>query len=110
MVLRTDDATVELITRQESEDVLKIRGGRQRLETFLQLLEAKIALLAEKDHLLDYVVLALSDELYRRCKVVDYFEKGKGGVYRDLRRAGRGDAKQGRDSDSSRFYNAGFRG
>jgi hypothetical protein len=87
MVLRTDDATVELITRQESEDVLKIRGGRQRFETFLQLLEAKIALLAGKDHPLDYVVLALSDELYRRCKVVDYFEKGKGGVHRDLRRA-----------------------
>ena len=50
MVMRTDDATVELITRQESEDVLKIRGGRQRFETFLQLLEAKIALLAGKDH------------------------------------------------------------
>ena len=87
MALRTDDATVELITRQESEDVLKIRSGRQRFETFLELIADKIVRLTGRDHPLDYVVLALSDDLYRRCKVADYFEKGKGGVHRDLRRA-----------------------
>jgi len=87
MALRTADATVELITRQESEDVLKIRAGRQRFETFLELIADKVGRLTGRDHPLDYVVLALSDDLYRRCKVVDYFEKGKGGVHRDLRRA-----------------------
>ena len=87
MALRTDDSTVELITRQESEDILKIRNGRQRFESFLATLEDKVRLLAGRDHPLDYVVLALSADLYRRCKVVDYFEKGKGPVHRDLRRA-----------------------
>ena len=44
-------------------------------------------LLTQKDHPLDYVVFALSTDLYQRCRVVDYVEKGVGHVHRDLRRA-----------------------
>jgi hypothetical protein len=87
MALRTDEAVTELITRQESEQILKIKGRRQRFEMFLGTLEDKVRLLSGRDHPLDYVVVALSDELYRACRVVDYFEKGIGSVHRDLRRA-----------------------
>ena len=87
MTLRTDDASTELITRNESEDVLRIKNRRQRFEAFLALLDEKLRLLSGRDHPLDYVVLALSDELYTACRTVDYFEKGLGKVHRDLRRA-----------------------
>jgi hypothetical protein len=87
MALRTDDRTVELLTRHESDDVLQIRNRRQRFEHLLQLLDSKLGLLKGRDHPLDYVVLALSDELYRGCRVADYVEKGLGMVHRDLRRA-----------------------
>jgi len=87
MALRTDEAVTELITRQESEQILKIKGRRQRFEMVLGTLEDKVRLLSGRDHPLDYVVVALSDELYRACRVVDYFEKGIGSVHRDLRRA-----------------------
>jgi hypothetical protein len=87
MALRTDEATVELITRHESDGVLKITKRRQRFELLLQLLDDKLGLLKGRDHPLDYVVLALSDELHRGCRVADYVEKGLGKVHRDLRRA-----------------------
>lgn len=44
-------------------------------------------LLTQKDHPLDYIVLALPTDLYQRCRAVDYVEKGVGHVHRDLRRA-----------------------
>lgn len=87
MVLRTDEAVTELVTRQESEQILRLTRKRQRFEDFLNLLEEKIRVLSGRDHPLDYVVVALSDELYRACRTVDYFEKGRGQIHRDLRRA-----------------------
>jgi hypothetical protein len=44
-------------------------------------------LLTQRDHPLDYVVLALPQDLFRRCRAVDYKVKGAGTVHRDLRRA-----------------------
>lgn len=50
------------------------------------LLDRKLEVLTQKDHPLDYVVLVLTEELYRKCRVVDYREKGSS-IHRDLRRA-----------------------
>ncbi|MEK6279363.1 MAG: hypothetical protein AABN95_03340 [Acidobacteriota bacterium] len=83
----TDSKIVEPITRQESLDILSIRRSRLRFETLLELLEDKLRLLNRKDHPLDYTFLVLSKELYKECRVTDYFEKGLGPVHRDLRRA-----------------------
>ncbi len=85
--LRTDDTLVELITHHESQQVLNIRRSRERFETMLSLLRAKMQILTQKDHPLDYVVLVLPHDLVRRCRVTDYLEKGTGRVHRDLRRA-----------------------
>ena len=85
--LRTDSNLVELITRHESTQIVGIRNRRQRFEAMVGLLESKLDLLTRKDHPLDYVALVLSPELYRKCRVADYYEKGIGEVHRDLRRA-----------------------
>jgi hypothetical protein len=85
--LRTDAALVELITRQESLQVLGIKNSHERLETILDLLGRKMEILTQKDHPLDYIVLALSQDLYRKCHVANYTVKGVGRVHRDLRLA-----------------------
>jgi len=92
--LRTDDALVEPITRQERRDILSIRQGRDRFEVILGLLDQKLEILTQRDHPLDYIVLALPDDLYRRCRSVDYFQKGIGSIHRDLRRAFKAHAMQ----------------
>jgi hypothetical protein len=84
--LRINEATVELITRQESQDILAIRGQRTAFEQLLELLDNKLRLLCGRDHPLDYVVVALSEELYKKCRVADYHDKGQT-VHRDLHRA-----------------------
>ncbi len=85
--LQTDSNLVESITRRESNDILDIRNQRQRFETMVALLESKLDLLTRKDYPLDYIVLVLPQDLYKRCRVTDYFEKGLGKVHRDLRRS-----------------------
>lgn len=85
--LRTDDALVEYISRSESITIDGIKNGRERFEAMLALLRGKMELLTQRDYPLDYVVLALPPDLLKRCRVVDYTEKGVGKVHRDLRRA-----------------------
>lgn len=85
--LRTDDRIVELITRHESNELLGTRNSRKRFELMLAILHTKMRLLVERDHPLDYVVVVLPEDLYRKCRVANYTEKGMGLVHRDLRRA-----------------------
>jgi hypothetical protein len=85
--LLMDSNAVAQITRQESLQILGIRTERERFEAMLGLLQAKMELLTQKDHPLDYVVLVLPKDLYKECRVTDYYEKGVGDVHRDLRRA-----------------------
>lgn len=85
--LRTDDALVEYISRSESIAIDGIKNGRERFEAMLALLRGKMELLTQRDYPLDYVVLALPPNLLKRCRVVDYTERGVGKVHRDLRRA-----------------------
>lgn len=85
--LKTDANLVEQITRNESNEILGIKRQKDRFEAMEALLYSKLDLLTRKDYPLDYIVLVLPEDLYKRCRVTDYFEKGKGGVHRDLRRA-----------------------
>lgn len=82
-----DQKLVELISRSEHQDILAIKRSRERFETLLLLLELKLRLLTQRDHPLDYIVLALPTDVYQRCRAVDYVEKGVGHVHRDLRRS-----------------------
>lgn len=85
--LLMDDKIVEPITRNESNDILGIKDDKVRFETLLKLLDDKLRILTQKDHPLDYIFLVLTKELYKGCRVADYWEKGMGEVHRDLRRA-----------------------
>jgi hypothetical protein len=85
--LRFNQALVEPITRQESQDITRIRASRERFEQLLALSTAKLKILTQRDHPLDYVVFALPEDLYKQCRVANYVERGKGPVHRDLRRA-----------------------
>jgi hypothetical protein len=85
--LRIEDKLTELISRQESEGILGLKRSRERFENLLQLLQQKMIVLTQRDYPLDYVVLVLSPELYKKCRTTDYFEKGKGRIHRDLRLA-----------------------
>lgn len=85
--LRMDDKLIEQVSRQESQQILGIKRSRDRFETMLQLLQQKMMVLTQRDYPLDYVVLVLPDDLFRKCRVTDYREKGKEPIHRDLRRA-----------------------
>lgn len=85
--LRMDNRIVELITQHESNEILGTRNGRKRFDLMLSLLQTKMRLLVQRDHPLDYVAVVLPEDLYRKCRVANYTEKGLGLVHRDLRRA-----------------------
>lgn len=82
-----DPNLVEPISRSEHQEILSIKRGRDRFEKLLLYLELKLRLLTQRDHPLDYIVLALPTDLYQRCRAVDYVEKGLGHVHKDLRRS-----------------------
>lgn len=73
--------------QQDISSLLDMRGSRQRFEALLLLLEEKLDLLSKKDQSPQYIVVALPDSIYKRCRVVDYRDKTLGAVHRDLRRA-----------------------
>lgn len=75
------------LTRAEVDDVLKVRNGRERFEEALLLLERKLAFLSRKDQAPGYVVVALPDKVFERCRVGEYRDRHLGAVHRDLRRA-----------------------
>lgn len=77
----------EVIRQHEYDQIIGVRGKRQKFETLLSVLEQKMYLITERDHPLDYVVLALPDELFKKCRSVEYSETGVGTVYRNLRRS-----------------------
>jgi len=71
----------------EITDLLNIRRSRHRFETLLSILDQKLNALSKKDQPPQYVVIALPDEVYRKCRVTNYRDKELGGIHRDLRRA-----------------------
>jgi len=77
----------EIIRQHEYDQILGVRGKRQKFETLLNVLDQKMHLITERDHPLDYIVLALPDELFQKCRSVEYSETGVGTIYRNLRRS-----------------------
>lgn len=73
--------------QNEINDLLDIRRSRERFETLLVVLEQKLNSLSKKDQAPQYVVVALPDSIYRKCRVVNYRDKHLGHIHRDLRRA-----------------------
>lgn len=82
-----DDGWVSQITQSEMEQALSPRNRRDRFDQVLGMLDHKMNILARKDHPPRYIIVALPDEIYRKCRVVDFLETGRGEVHRDLRRA-----------------------
>ncbi len=87
MTLRTPESLHEKLTQAELREVLEIRGGKERFLAGLELLKAKLRVLTERDHPLDYVAVVIPPEMRKRCGVADYHERGVGPMHRDLRRA-----------------------
>jgi len=85
-LLFDDDWNAQLF-HNELDDLLDQRGPRQRFESALALLDSKLDILARKDQVPEYVIVALPDPLYRKCRVADYKDLVMGDVHRDLRRA-----------------------
>src|SRR5262249_31077229 len=79
--LRMDNSLVEAITRKESLDVLNIRNSRERFEAMLGMLVSKMDLLTRKDYPLDYVAVVIPNDLYDKCRAVDFKVKGVGEVH-----------------------------
>jgi hypothetical protein len=84
--LRLDDDLVERITIREMDTLLAITKTRDRFERAPQLLDEKLALLHDRDHPLDCVIIVIPEELYRACRSIRYRQKRQL-VERDLRRA-----------------------
>jgi hypothetical protein len=78
MTLRTPESLHEKLTQAELREVLEIRGGKERFLAGLELLKAKLRVLTERDHPLDYVAVVIPPELRKRCGVADYHERGVG--------------------------------
>lgn len=77
----------EIIRQHEYDLILGERKKRQKFETLLGMLQQKMNLITGRDHPLDYIVVALPDELFKKCRSVEYTETGVGRVYRNLRRS-----------------------
>jgi len=82
-----DDAWIGQLNRSEIEDVLKIKSERERFEAAVKLLESKLNFLSRKDQPPEYVVVALPEQLSKKCRVADYKDTELGDIHMDLRRA-----------------------
>ncbi len=85
--LEFDDSWNAQLFNQEIENLLDTKRSRLRFESLLLLLEQKLDSLTKKDQPPDYVVVALPDVLYNKCRVVNFKDRSLGEVHRDLRRA-----------------------
>ena len=85
--LELDEQWHGQLYQNEIERVLQIRRSRDRFESILGLLEEKLRLLSQRDQAPEYIVVAIPDELYRKCRVTNYNDQQFGDVHRDLRRA-----------------------
>lgn len=82
-----DDAWNADIDQAELRQLLDIKSPQERFEAAVRLFDARLRQLSERDSTPDYVVIALSDEIVRRCGTADYTTAKSGAVHRDLRRA-----------------------
>jgi hypothetical protein len=85
--LRFDARMIEPITRSEMKEIDDIKSGRERFEKLVKYVDSKLDVITRRDHPLDYIIFALPEILYSRCRSTEYMEKKVGMVHRDLRRA-----------------------
>ena len=83
--LNFSDKTSQRLTVNELREVTETKKSRDRFESALTLLDEKLRVLTGRDVPLDYVMVVIPDDLYRRARATDY--KDGGPVHRDLRRA-----------------------
>lgn len=83
--LQFSDKTTQTLTTNELSEVTDIKRSRDRFESALGLLDEKFRITTGRDAPLDYVMMVIPDELYRRARATDYRDGGP--VHRDLRRA-----------------------
>jgi hypothetical protein len=81
------DSWTEELGQAELRQALGTPSQKDRFEALLSLLDSKLRMLAERDSPPEYVVIAMSDEIVRRCGTADYTTAEHGKVHRDLRRA-----------------------
>ncbi len=84
--LRMDENLFEAITRKETLEVLNIKSHKDRFERLLGILQTKLELLTQRDYPLDYIVFVPPNDVFRKCRVLDY-RANKISIHRDLRRA-----------------------
>jgi hypothetical protein len=77
----------ESMTRTELKQIKAITADRERFEASHGLLHDKARLICERDTSPDVLVVALPQGFVDHARVVDYWERGRGQVHRDLRRA-----------------------
>lgn len=85
--IRFSDDWNSILRRIDINDILEIRNSRERFEKMLDILKDALDLIANKDSTPDYIIIALSEDIIKRCRTADYLEKGRGLIHRDLRRA-----------------------
>jgi hypothetical protein len=81
-----DEAFNAKLTQHELGGVVGTADPKSRFEAAVRLLEEKFAWFASLDRPPEYVVLALPDELVKKCGVVEY-QEGKAHFHRNLRLA-----------------------
>jgi hypothetical protein len=80
-----DDNWVEELSHNEVSSVLSLSSKKSKFLACLELIEAKIKLLAQKDFPPTCVVIALPDDLYFACRSVNYRIPKCGQVTRNFR-------------------------
>lgn len=83
--LEFSDKTTQTLTLNELRGVVETKKSRDRFEAALSLLDDKFRIVTGRDAPLDYVMVVIPDDLYRRARATDYRDGGP--VHRDLRRA-----------------------
>jgi hypothetical protein len=77
----------EKLTLHDISAITAIHNRRARFEACLDMLESKTRTVAERDSPPDCIVVALPDELDKKCSAVDYVGRDGQMVHRDLRDA-----------------------
>ena len=87
-IVRSEHA-IEKITNSEREKILNNATSGARFSEMLNLIEAKVNILCEKDHPIDYIFIVLTEDVYETLGVVETADPilGHEVVKRNFRRA-----------------------
>lgn len=84
-----------LLSARDIREIMDVRYQRDRFPQTVELLDSKLRLISQRDLPPDYVIVAMPDEFYKRCRVADYPDKELNvHVHRDLRRSFKAKAMQ----------------